>query len=383
LPDIEAAATADGLNDSEAVRLFCDRARLAMAGFRLGAEHGRAVADICWRLDGIPLAIELAAARVKVLSPPEIAARLDDRFRLLTGGPRTALERHRTLRAAVDWSYEALSEAEQRLLARLSVFAGGFTLDATEAICATDALDDPVTVGEVLDLLTMLVDKSLVTTQAGPEHTRYRLLETIRQYAQDKLADSGRGRELRARHRDVYLALARRADVETLGPRGGNWLGVLEADHDNLLAALEWSLAEPDTGNGLRLAAALGSFWWRRGYLSEGRRYLARALETPGPVSGTRAWASYMSGVLAAVQGDLGPARSGCTEALAGFRALGDDGRRAQVLNTLCEHRTPIGPTRGSPGQRNRSGRPRSEERHRRLSPPGAHRRRLLRPRRG
>ena len=337
LPPANGGSSVESLKNSEAARLFCDRARLAHASFALSNDHAGAVADICWRLDGIPLALELAAARVKVLSPAEIAARLDDRFRLLTGGPRTALERHRTLRAAVDWSYEALSHAEQALLARLSVFAGGFALEGAEKVCVTERQDDPVLSAAVLDLMSQLVDKSLVTTTASSVHTRYRLLETIRQYAQDKLADSGQGAELRARHRDYYAALARRADSETLGPRGGHWLGVLDAEHDNLLAALEWSLGEPETGDALRLASALGSFWWRRGYLSEGRRYLARALATPGPPSGRRAWATYMGGVLAHLQAESVAARDACTEALEAFRNLGDDGRTAMVLTSLID----------------------------------------------
>ncbi len=201
------------------MRLFVERARLGDPGFALTSENARAVAQICHRLDGIPLAIELAAGRVKLLSVEQIAARLQDRFKLLTGGSRTATPRHQTLRAAIDWSYELLSEAERALLRRLSVFAGGWSLEAAEAVCSGDQIEESA----VLELQSHLVDKSLVVVEKTPGETRYRLLTTIRDYAGDRLQEAGEADRLGARHRDWFLQLVERAVPELRGPAQAVW----------------------------------------------------------------------------------------------------------------------------------------------------------------
>ena len=268
LPDLLRLPLVESLAEYEAVRLFTDRAEVVLPGFLVTDQNALAVAQVCHRLDGIPLAIELAATRVKVLPVHQIAARLDDRFRLLTGGSRTALPRQQTLRAVMDWSYILLSEKERTLLRRLSVFAGGWTLDAAEAVCSGNRIETV----EVLDLLAQLVDRSLVAVDREDAEARYRLLDTVRQYAREKLQDSGEETEVHGRHREWFLDLAERTEPELLGPEQGVWLARLEAEHDNLRAALTWSQQEEEGGEaGLRLAGALGRFWWMRGHLTEGR----------------------------------------------------------------------------------------------------------------
>jgi predicted ATPase/class 3 adenylate cyclase len=278
------------LGQFEAVRLFIDRAVLSQPQFAVTNENAPAVAQICHRLDGIPLAIELAAARVKVLSPEQIAARLDDRFRLLTGGSRTALPRQQTLRALIDWSYDLLSTPERALLRRLAPFAGGWTLDAAEMVC----VDLPGANGqpdqclldayEVLDLMTQLVDKSLIGVQRGVEkdgggETRYRLLETVRQYALDRLAESGEVQAVHARYSEYFTTLAERAKPELHGSNQDAWLERLETEHDNIRAALNWSLDGGDPVLSVRLCAALWWFWSNRGYWREGREWISGALK--------------------------------------------------------------------------------------------------------
>jgi len=226
----------------DAVRLFVDRAVATTPGFTVTSENASAVAQVCQRLDGIPLAIELAAARVKVLALEQIAARLDDRFRLLTGGSPMLLPRQQTLRATLDWSYGLLSNQERAVLRRLSVYAGGWTLEAAEAICVGGGVE----ASDILDLLTSLVDKSLVLAETPRGEARYRLLETVRQYAYDRLPEAGEEAEVRTRHRDWYLVLAEQADRELHGPRQELWLERLEMEHDNLRAALERSRVQKD-----------------------------------------------------------------------------------------------------------------------------------------
>jgi predicted ATPase/class 3 adenylate cyclase/Tfp pilus assembly protein PilF len=364
----------------EAVRLFHDRAGQSLPGFTLTPQNVGIVAQMCRQLDGIPLAIELAAARVKLLSVEQIAARLDDRFRLLTAGNRAALPRHQTLRAAIDWSHELLSEPERVLLRRLSVFVGGFSLEAAEAVCAQE--DRPTTnderptdqalldvgrwslvVGryEVLDLLGQLVDKSLVLTETvdATEAVRYRLLETIRQYAAEHLRRAGEEATTRGRHRDWFLALAEQAEPHLTGPEQARWLERLEREHENLRAALDWSAETGDGAAGLRLARALWQFWWVRGYLAEGRRRLVTFLDMAGegatagepergapgaqrPTTGAqhpspaiRAKSLHGAGILACDQGDYPVARAFLEESLAIKRELGDKRGTAASLNNL------------------------------------------------
>jgi predicted ATPase/DNA-binding CsgD family transcriptional regulator len=273
-------ASVECLRAYEAVQLFEARAAAVRSEFRVTAENAAAVAQICRRLDGIPLAIELAAARVRVLPVEQLVAKLDDRFRLLTGGSRTALPRQQTLRAAMDWSYDLLSEPERALLRRLSVFAGGWTLEAAEAICAGGGIDSP----DVLDLLTRLVDKSLVVVEPPREEARYRLLETVRQFARDRLVESGEAGEVRGRHRDWFLALVERIIPTRYVPyMDPAVLDRLERDHENLRAALEWSATEEAGAEpALRLAGTLSTFWHNRGHYAEGRRWLDEALARAG-----------------------------------------------------------------------------------------------------
>jgi predicted ATPase/DNA-binding CsgD family transcriptional regulator len=286
------------LQTSPAVQLFSERAAAVQPSFHLDEHNAAAVTEICRRLDGIPLAIELAAARTSMLSPEQIAARLIDRFAVLATGSRTAPIRHQTLRATIQWSYDLLIPTEQRLFERLAVFAGGWTLEAAEAVGSGDGIAPAA----VLDLLTGLVDKSLV--QAEPQAdgtTRYRLLETVRQYAEEKLVDSGDAAAVRDRHRDWYLALAEDAVGGLSGPDQLTWLECLEAEHDNLRAALAWCQADPDGADKEeRLAGALGRFWRDRGYHREGFAWLTHAVRRrPGAVSGGRGRALNWAAVIA------------------------------------------------------------------------------------
>ncbi len=249
-PDPQRVPPPEQLAHYEAVQLFTERAMAIQPTFRVTQRNAEAVAQVCRRLDGIPLAVELAAARVKVLPVDQIASRLDDQFRLLTGGSRMALPRHQTLRAAMDWSHNLLSDPERTMLRRLSVFAGGWTLEAAEAVCMGEGVEatDP------LDLMTRLVDKSLVIAEARDGQGRYRLLETVRQYSRDRLLESGEAEVVRKRHRDFFLALGESAETHRGGPNQVMWLDRLEAEHDNLRAALEWSLGGGDAEAALRLA---------------------------------------------------------------------------------------------------------------------------------
>ncbi len=267
-----------------AVRLFIERAAVGQPTFTLTPQNSVPVATVVQRLDGIPLAIELAAARVQGLSVEQIARRLDDLFRLLTRGSRTSPPRHQTLQGVLDWSYHLLSEAEQMVLRRLAVFAGGWTLEAAEEVCGGGVEFD------VLDLLTQLVFKSLVLMDERGGEVRYRFLETVRQYSWNKLSSSGEIAKLRERHRDSSLRLVERAEVELQGPNQRMWLERLETEHDNLRAALEWSLTEGGGAEpGLRLAGCLWRFWHERGYWSEGRRWLEAALERSSTSTASRA----------------------------------------------------------------------------------------------
>ncbi len=250
--------------------------------FTVTRENASAVVQVCHRLDGIPLAIELAAARVKVLTVEQIAARLDDPFRLLTGGSRMVLPRHQTLRGAIEWSYNLLSELERVLLRRLSVFAGGWTLEAAETVCVGGSVE----AAAILDLLTSLVERSLVLAETQRREARYRLLETIRQYCWDRLVESGEANDVRKRHRDCYLDLAEQTDRELRGPRPARWIERLETEHDNLRSALEWSKAEKNGAEaGLRLVGALLPFWFRRGHWREASEWLDGALARSGETS--------------------------------------------------------------------------------------------------
>jgi non-specific serine/threonine protein kinase len=337
VPGTKQRGSLEELSRSEAVELFCERARLCKTGFELTALNAPAIAALCQRLDGIPLAIELAAARIKVLSPEQILERLDDRFRLLTGGSRTVLPRQQTLRATMEWSYSLLTEAERVLLRRLSVFAGGFTLEAAEAVVA-DAPGGADIAEDVLDLLSRLVDKSLVLVDESELGVRYRLLDTIRQYGSEKLEEAGEAADLRSRHSEWYLRFAEHGRGAVRRPDEGAWLRRLEAEHDNFRGALRWLREQPGGAGGaiMRLCAALGRFWEIRGHWSEGRRWLAAALETAGDqLPPLRAEAYFWAGCLAQQQGDFERACELLRESLAIRREAGDAPAIAQTLNRL------------------------------------------------
>ena len=257
-----------------AIRLFVERAAIARPGFALTAQNAPAIAQICKRLDGIPLAIELAASRVRVLSAEQIDARLDDRFRLLTGGSRTALPRQQTLRALIDWSYSLLSEPERLLFKRLAVFVSGWTLEAAEKVCSDNGIELPA----VLDTLSRLVDKSLVLAIEAAGETRYSRLETIRQYSREKFAETDEVEVVRDRHLAYYVQFSEMAEEHVQRRDAILWSRRLEAEQDNLRAALEWGLARnPDSA--LRIVGALRFFWNAGGYSAEGFRWTQRALE--------------------------------------------------------------------------------------------------------
>lgn len=263
------------VRDYEAIALFVNRASAAQPEFTLTPGNVSAVAQICWRLGGIPLAIELAASRLPGLPVDEIASRLDDRFRLLTSGSRTALPRHQTLRTLIDWSYDLLSEPEQMLLQRLSVFAGGWTMEAAEMACS----DEDGQVGDVLPLLLNLVSKSLVKMDKRGDKTHYSLLETIRLYALEKLAQYGELDAMHRRHAEAYLALAERAEPHLHTKERRHWFDWIEHEQDNFRAALAWSHNEiGDATMGLRLIGVLWPFWWWLGSTSEGGRWIEALL---------------------------------------------------------------------------------------------------------
>ncbi len=262
-------STREALTQCESAQLFIERASAAKPKFMLTGQNAEPIAQICRRLDGIPLALELAAARVTTFSPEQIASHLDDRFRLLTGGSRTALPRQQTLRALIDWSYELLSEEERCLLRRLSVFAGSWSYAAAEAVCAD--LD-------VLDLLTQLVNKSLIVVDDEATEPRYRLLETVRQYARDKLLEMGETEQTRSKHFDYFFSLAKRAGAKLHSFGASEWVDRLDLEHDNLRAAMQWAL-ENRLDDLLRMIAPLAFFWNRRGYEEEARGAIREALE--------------------------------------------------------------------------------------------------------
>jgi non-specific serine/threonine protein kinase len=328
LPATELVLTAERLLTSEAGRLFADRAALADAAFSVNDHNAPVIAEICYKLDGIPLAIELAAARVQFLSVEGIAERLTDRFRLLTGGSRTAMPRHQTLRATVDWSYDLLSHPEKLVFQRLGVFSGGFTIDAAEAICRDRS-------SEAFELLGQLVHKSLVIREERRRDVdRYQQLDTIRHYALDRLVASGEVEQIRRRHAQYFVELAEAAERRLRGPDQASWLARLEDDHDNLRAAMEWCrVTDPQLA--ARLAVALGWFWYGHGSLREGRDWLETAVACSAPNTHRRAMALRRLGNLQYLQGNYDGGRGNTEEALAIFEALGDLEGQAACSNNL------------------------------------------------
>ena len=359
-PDPMQPATALSVVQYEAVQLFVDRALFRLPEFAVTNHNAPALASVCFRLDGIPLAIELAAARVRSLSVQEINARLNNSFLLLTGGSRTGLPRQQTLRALIDWSYYLLNDQEKALVSRLSVFAGGWTLEAAESVCTSshaetggnrDRLGSDlgshtgegekqdkanragISTEDVLELLTTLVDKSLVVADAEQGQTRYRLLETVRQYARDRLAEAGEDERMRELHQSFFTALAEEAEPHLEGPDAPVWLDRLETEHDNLRMAMEWRNNE----KALRLAGALLGLWWIRGYYAEGREWLRVVLAGAAakPRTSMRARVLYSAGVLAYSQCDYAAARRLLEESLELWQELGDKRGVAWSLRSL------------------------------------------------
>ena len=331
LPDAAHSAP-DAVMHAEAARLFVERAIAVHPSFAVTATNASAVANICRRVDGIPLAIELAAARMRALSVDTIAARLDDRFRLLTGGDRSALPRQQTLRALIDWSHELLTGDERALFRRLAVFAGTFTLDAAEAI----AHGTEVRESDVLDVLARLVDKSLVEREATGD--RYRLLETVRHYARERLEASDEAREVQDRHLRFHLALAERARAHLTGADQAQWLARLDAERENFLAAHAWAGSAADGGElGMRLASALRRYWIFRGLLGLGYRMTLEALARPSAKTPTlvRCSALFDAGQLGSYMGQYAEAAQYLEASLAIARSFADNERIAAVLQPL------------------------------------------------
>ncbi len=331
-PAVDGSMATAAVTDWEAVRLFIERARLDPRAVVADAAQAAAVVQICRRLDGIPLAIELAAARVSMMKVDELLRRLDDRFQLLTGGGHAAVPRHQALRATVDWSFELLEPDERALLRRLSIFAGGFVVADVEAVCDGGG----VASGEIIDLLGRLVDKSLVMPPLeGEAGSPMRLLETLRQYSRERLDEAQEADLYSSRHADHYLLLAEHSKNLRDSHEHSTWLDRLENEHDNLRAALEWSLTASGDVN-LRLAAALVSFWDARGYLTEGRDWLEKALAAYADESAASAEAFGAAGWLAQRLGDLQGAASHLENSIKLARVTQQSGALARSLRTLA-----------------------------------------------
>ncbi|MCW3054406.1 MAG: putative ATPase [Chthonomonadales bacterium] len=340
LPGEGADFSPAGVTGSEAAQLFIERAQAVLPSFHVTGQNARAIAQISRRLDGIPLALELAAARVRSLSAEQIAERLDDRFRLLTGGSRTALPRQQTLRGLIDWSYQLLNEREKTLLRRLSVFFGGWTLDAAENICADDPEDPDVQIEawEVLDLLDSLVEKSLVLSEEPNQQRRYRLLETIRQYSRERMEESAEATVVRQRHRDALLKFVEETAELLGGPDQVEMLNRLEREHDNIRAAQDTCAGDPEGGLlALRFAGALWRFWHIRGHYAEARRRYETALALPAAQGASleRMRALNGAGNIAWGQGDVATARRWHEESLELARLLEDRRGIAAALGGL------------------------------------------------
>ncbi len=342
-PDLDSRSPqlAARITHYDAVRLFIDRATSVKPDFTVTNDNAPAIAEICYRLDGLPLAIELAASRIRLLSPQAILQRLADPLKLLTGGARDLPTRQQTLRSAIAWSYDLLDTDEQTLFRRLAVFVGGCTLDAVEQICGDSSLENSVPTSPILtlDLLDSLVSKSLLRGDEGPGgEPRFSMLTTIREFAQAQLLDSGETSALRRRHADYYLALAEAAYPQLSGPQQASWLNRLEAERDNYRAAVAWANAAPDGVDvGLRLAGALWLPWWMRGHLTEGADQVAAALARTDDTdrSLSRARALHGAGGLAWARADLAVAVPSMQQAVAIRREHNDRLAIAQSLNNL------------------------------------------------
>jgi len=333
LPDTATEPEAASLGKHEAVELFVERVRAVKATFVLNESNAALVAKVCIHLEGIPLAIELAASRLKVLSVEQIAGLLGERLKLLRGGSRTSLPRHQTLLAAIDWSYNLLSETEKTLFRRLAVFSGGWTLEAAEHVC----LGEPVDKDNLLELLSGLIDKSLVLLDERDGQQRHRFMMTLLEYAQEQLAQTEEAAAIYRAHAGFFNALVLQGESRSMSAGENTWLDRIKIEYDNIRSALSWiSKDEPEAG--IRLAAALWRFWYLNGYLQEGRRWLEELL-TRQPASTDdviRAKAINRLAVTAVLQGDGATAQTLATQALSVARESGGDGEAATALNTMA-----------------------------------------------
>lgn len=330
LPDAAPDQTLGQLAETEAVQLFVERATSASPAFELTEQTAPAVVEICRRLDGIPLAIELAAARLRMLSLEEIVARLGDQLALLGGRSRTGPPWHRTIRAAIDWSYDLLDARERAVFCRLAVFRGGCTLEAAEAVCAVGEFREH----DVLDIVAQLVDKSLVRVERLDD-ARYHQLTVLRDYGLERLEEHERHSEVCGRHFEFYRSVAAAGEEGLLGSEQAQWLDRLESEHENLLAALAWAGDDGDLQHALEMAGSLWRFWYVRGHLQTGRAQLDRLIAADEPASATVARAKALHGVgtIAAYEGDHETSRTCLAESLAISRELGDMGAVAKALN--------------------------------------------------
>lgn len=331
VPEIKLKHTVESISEFESVRLFIDRASTAKSDFSVTTANASFIAQICNNLDGIPFALELAAARVCSLSVDKIAERLDDRFRLLTGGSRTALPKQQTLHAMIDWSYDLLNEQEKALLARMSVFAGGCTLESGEEVCSGNGIED----FEVLDLMSSLVDKSLISFVE--ENGRYGQLETVRQYGSEKLTESREEREYRMKHFIHFYSLAEEAEPQLSGQGQVKWLNRIENEHNNLRVAVGWSMESNELEEkGLRFVTDLKQFWLIRGYYSEGKRFIINMIKKGNIETKLKGEALSVAGKLSVSMGDYKEAKLMFEEALTIFREVRDDKSIADSFTNLA-----------------------------------------------
>jgi predicted ATPase/class 3 adenylate cyclase len=335
LPDPKSTPRAESMSRYAAVRLFVDRAQAVSASFQVTDGNAPAVASICQRLDGIPLALELAAARMRSMSVEELNQRLDRRFQVLTRGSRTALPRQQTLRALIDWSYELLDASERTMFSRLAVFVGGWLLEAAEQVCAGEDISED----QVLDLLDSFVDKSLVIAEERSGITRYRMLESVREYARERLNEASDADSVRARHLQFYLALAEEAGSSLIGPKKGEWLELLDREQENLLAGhAECDHAAGGGALGLRLAHALKRYWLSRGLMMLGQRVTVEALARPDARARdlARCRALFAAGQFASFMARYAEARPRLEESLAIAHEIGDEWLSASITTTLA-----------------------------------------------
>ncbi|GAC1628217.1 MAG: hypothetical protein NVS4B2_09120 [Chloroflexota bacterium] len=337
LPDKETETDAGAIAQYDAIALFVQRAQAARADFSLNADNAGAIVEICRRLDALPLAIELAAAWIRLLPPEAMLERLRDRLRLLVGGSHDLPIRQQNLRAAIDWSYSLLDPQEQTLFSALAVFVGSFTLEAVEAVCTSGA--DPRF--DALTCLTSLVDKSLVLpSEHHNREARFLLLETLRDFALERLENSADAEALRRRHARYFLTVAEQGEPELLGPRQASWLAQFESDHDNMRATLRWCLDNDESTLGLRLANALWRFWQAHGHLAEGSRWFAHLLSAAGDDGdrakiAVRARALMLAGAFATNQGNYDEARSLAEQSRRAYQTLDDGSGVASALNVM------------------------------------------------